>query len=289
MSGKPRADVARLDETIADAFLRTHQGRSSDDVVIDDELNAAFVAACREQLPGLSAADVNRRLLNLRKRGKLGRVTATRVRLRDFERFAHAAEIAARCMEDKYGLTVDTIFCDPRRRREFDRIARSIVRGRTSYEYRRAALRLRKARRLAPEPIKHLDAFASEMRFEDARLLEQHPEHVPESPGIYMFLDDTGYLYIGESRNLRARLRQHLDHSDSRSLARYLWERGTGKVKIELQIFAADSEGARTRSRKAFEAALIASRAPRFNIQSRPRAHGTQGQGHDGPQPDLFR
>ena len=286
MAAKTRADTQRLDDAIADAFLRTHQGRSPDDVVIDDELNAAFVEACREQLSDLSAAELNRRLLNLRKRGKLGRVTSLRVRLKDFERYVHAAEIAARCMEDKYGLTIDTIFCDPRRRKEFDRIARSIVRGYTPYQYRRAALRLRKARRLVPEPIKRLDAFQSEVCIEDARLFEEHPDRIPEAPGIYTFLDDTGYLYIGESRDLRARLRQHLDHSDSRSLARYLWERGTGKIKIELQVFAPASEGAKTRSRKAFEASLIASRQPRLNIQSRPRG-GEAARAPDAP-PDLF-
>lgn len=287
MPETPRTDAARLDEIVADAFLRTHEGRSSDDVVIDDERNAAFVEACREQLPDLSAAELNRRLLNLRKQGKLGRVTSRRVRLRDFDRYVHAAEIAARCMEDKYGLTIDTIFCDPGRRKEFDRIARSIVRGYTAYDYRRAALRLRKARRLAPEPIKRLDAFQRQVCIEDARLFEEHPDRVPEAPGIYTFLDDTGYLYLGESRNLRARLRQHLDHSDSRSLARYLWGRGTGKIKIELQVFAPGSEGARTRSRKAFEASLIASRRPRFNIQSRPRAVADPSDGA-GPPPGLF-
>jgi hypothetical protein len=68
---------------------------------------------------------------------------------------------------------------------------------------------------------------------------------------------------------LRSRLKKHLVHSDRPGLARYLWEHGTGRIKLELFIFPEGSEGASRSSRRVFEAALIASRSPRFNVQYR--------------------
>lgn len=256
-------------DNIAKAFRRTHAGRSTDDVIIDDELNARFVSACAALQPSLPAAELNRRLLGLRKSGKLGRVTSVRIPLKDYDEYSHAAEIAARCMEDRYDLTVDRIFCDPARRAEFDAIAASIAPWFTPYQYRRAALRLRKNRQLRPEPMKRLEAFRADVSIEDASVYEADPDLIPALPGIYTFLDDTGYLYLGEADHLRSRLKKHLAHSDRPGLARYLWEHGKGRIKIELLVFAPGSEGTRRRSRRAFEAALIASRSPRFNIQYR--------------------
>jgi len=265
----PGSEDQCISHAIATAFRRTHDGRSTDDVIIDDELNARFVSACSELQLTLSAAELNRRLLGLRKSGRLGRVTRVRVPLRDYEDYSHAAEIAARCMEDRYDLTVDRIFCDPARRTEFDAIAASIAPGFTPYQYRRAALRLRKTRQLRPEPVKRLEAFKADVQIRDASVYEADPELTPGSPGIYAFLDDTGYLYIGEADHLRSRLKKHLSHSDRPGLARYMWEHGKGKIKLELFVFAPGTEGMRRKSRRAFEASLIASRSPRFNIQYR--------------------
>lgn len=262
-------DRERVTDVITEAFRKIHHGRSADDVVLDDELNKEFVCACRRALPGLTDWELNWRLLGLRKAGKLGPVTTVRVRLTDYDDYIHAAEIAARLMEDKHDLTCDRIFCDPHRRAEFDRIAASVAPGYAPYKYRKAALKLRKNRRLPPEPMKRLAAFQRQVTIENASAYEEHPERIPRDPGVYAFLDDTGYLYIGETHNLHSRLKKHLDHSDSRSLAHYLWKHGAGRIKIQLFVFPKGSEGARAASRRAFEAALIASRAPRFNIQCR--------------------
>src|SRR5688572_25356656 len=35
------------------------------------------------------------------------------------------------------------------------------------------------------------------------------PGNVPAVPGIYLFSDGQGYRYVGQTRNLRARLGQH--------------------------------------------------------------------------------
>ena len=113
MTSRGKLEPSAIAEAIVAAFRHTHQGRSTDDVVIDDALNAAFLQACADRRLTFSPRDLNWRLVGLRKAGVIGPVTTVRVRLTDNEHYAHASEIAARLMEDKYDLTCDRIFCDP--------------------------------------------------------------------------------------------------------------------------------------------------------------------------------
>ena len=62
---------ANLDQVVIKAYEATHAGWSSDEVILNDQLNDAFIAACQEQLPSFEPADFNWRLMNLRKAGKL--------------------------------------------------------------------------------------------------------------------------------------------------------------------------------------------------------------------------
>src|SRR5207244_1390334 len=101
-----------------------------------------------------------------------------------------------------------------------------------------------------------------------AEELRQAPDLIPRLPGIYIFRDTTGYLYIGEAGNLRGRVEGHLDHSDRKAVAHYLWEHGYQDLSIELHTFREDSAGSQTMPRKAYEADLIRSRKPRLNIQT---------------------
>ena len=84
--------------------------------------------------------------------------------------------------------------------------------------------------------------------------------------GKPIFRDSTGYLYIGESSSLRHRVTQHLDHSDRKSLAHYLWEKGSRDITVELHVFAKDSPAKDKSRHRAYESELIKSRKPRFNI-----------------------
>ena len=92
-------------------------------------------------------------------------------------------------------------------------------------------------------------------------------DRVPKCPGIYIFLDSSGYLYIGEAGNLKLRIRKHLDHSDSKSLARYLWDNGYKDMQVEIHAFDAESDARFVKHRRAYESDLIASRNPRFNVR----------------------
>ena len=87
------------------------------------------------------------------------------------------------------------------------------------------------------------------------------------NPGIYIFTDSTGYLYIGEAKNLRERLTQHLDQSDRESLANYMKKEQLKDIHIEVHGFDPKSKGSEISARRAYESELIRSRKPKFNIR----------------------
>lgn len=244
------------------AFLRTRNGYSPDAVIADPALNARFLAARRELGAGETDFELNHCLCNLRKSKRLeGHPTTKRVNLRHKDEYEFAAEIAARFLERRQDTTLDRIICDPVLAQEFDRIAPELAPGFSLFEYRFAALNLRKARRLRPEigpqllPATQVESF---------RVADLDINRIPKSQGIYLFhYKDEGLLYLGEARNLRDRIRKHLDHSDRRDLARWLWEHGSDDLYVEIHVLPAGTTGA---ARKAVELELIRSRKPRFNI-----------------------
>ena len=261
-SETPRAALTRV---VEQAFREVHDGWSVDEVLVNDKLNAAFLERCRQALPTATARQCNWALLNLRKTGKLS-VSVTRRASQRHDDYFHAAEIAARFLYDKYGETIDRLLCDPERRKEFDDVAQAAAPGVSAYLLRKAGLSLRKARRLRPELVVRVANWEKEVLTLSAREIVKDPAIVPSKPGIYIFRDVSGYLYIGESVNLRVRLQKHLDQSDRRSLARYFATRGVGDVSVELHAFAPDSQARIESMRRAYESELIRSRKPRFNV-----------------------
>ena len=88
--------------------------------------------------------------------------------------------------------------------------------------------------------------------------------HLPVTQGVYLLFDGQRLLYVGEAKNLRLRIKKHLDHSDNRELARWLWENGPEELRLEIQILEPHTP---TKTRKALEAELIRSRDPVFNVK----------------------
>lgn len=251
---------------VREAFLSIHAGRSTDDVVIDPELNGHFLNYCLERDPTIECRKANWLLLNLRKSSSLGKVTSTTTRL-SHESYAHAAQIAARLMEDLHHTTIDRVLCDPDLRAQFDSIAQKIAPTVSGFNIRKAALGLRKAKRLSPELIKRIADWGREVCEFTAEELAENPQIIPRNPGIYIFRDSTGYLYIGEAGDLRSRISKHLDHSDRRNLAQYFWSEGLSSVSVEIHSFDVTSDARKTSARRAYESDLIAKRSPRFNIR----------------------
>ena len=255
-----------LKAIVREAFGETHAGWSSDEVIIRDDLNRAFIARCQQKLPNASEKDLNWALLNLRKAGKLG-VPATQFNYQSYDDVLHIAEIAARSLQDKYNTSIDAILTDPQRRREFDQLAQNIDARIDAYQVRKCAFRLRKARELRPELITRIADWNREVKEFSAAEVAADPTRIPELPGVYLFRDRSGFLYIGEAINLRERLKTHLDNSDRKSLANYLRDQGIDSISIEIHAFPADSRMKDLTVRRAYESELIRSRQPRFNLR----------------------
>lgn len=198
-----------IDAGILDAYKKTHAGLSVDHLLADPNLNAQFIEACMgKALPG-AAKDWNHRLLCVRKMGKLPRLEH-RVRTCTFnamDPYSHASEIALQQLNVETGATLDEILCDPTLAARFDDIAASFAPGYTPFEYRWAALAIRKraksAKRLAKE------------RCEEWRSLRL-PRSMPiakggwsdySCPGVYLIIGrNNRRLYVGETLNLRQRI-----------------------------------------------------------------------------------
>ena len=257
---------SNLNEVILRAFESTHDGWSSDEVILNDELNAAFIAKCKKELPDLPAARFNWQLMNLRKAGKL-KTETTKSNRASVSDVAHIAEIAARAMHDRYSISSDQIMADPDRRAEFNKIAMSINEEVDLYRVRKAAFQLRKTRKLRPELILRIADWGREIKTFTAEQISTQAELIDARPGVYIFRDKTGYLYIGQTDDLRERLKTHLDQSHNQSLAKYLGNQNFENVTIEVHSFDPESQAKKTSVRRAYESELIASRKPRFNIQ----------------------
>lgn len=256
----------KFDDVVVAAFSQTHEGWSSDEVILNDRLNDAFIRACQHALPNADPAKLNWRLLNLRKAGKLS-ARSTKSNRSSVNDVVHIAEMAARTIVDRQSISTDRMMTDPNLRAEFDSIARSIAPDVDLYRVRKAAFQLRKTRRLRPELIARIADWGRVITTHSTQQILDHPELIAPHPGIYIFRDQTGYLYIGQSDNLRERMKSHLDQSHNPSLARYLGTKDLKGITVEVHAFAPDSRARETMIRRAYESELIASRKPRFNIQ----------------------
>ncbi len=256
----------RLKDVVRLAYTATHDGWSTDEVILQDELNEKFIAACKERMPDASTFDCNWMLMTLRKAGDLSDVSATKRRNQRHDDYLHAAEVAARFLEDKHRTNTDHLICDPVMRAEFDKLARTIAPDVESYRLRKAAFALRKSRRLQPELVLRVAKWDKEVIALPAEKIVENPKQVSDGPGVYIFRDASGYLYIGESSQLRTRISKHLDRSDRQSFASYLAKKGIKDVTVELHVFDAKSDAKDKSLRRAYESDLIRSRKPRFNL-----------------------
>ena len=245
------------------AFSAASDGYSADRVVADPELNAKFIKECRRLGLDQTPKVFNKALLNARKQGDLaGKPPSKKTSFSDIAEYRFASEVAARFLEQRHGISLDDIICGPDTAAELDRIAGEIAPGYDSLRYRWAALNLRKARKLRPEIVSRIASF-DEVRL--GRLEDISGKAIPIRPGIYIFYSPAETLYVGESANLRKRLRKHIDHSDNKGLARWFWEHGVPDVRLELRLLP---DGTTTRVRRAVESELILSRRPRFNCSN---------------------
>jgi site-specific DNA-methyltransferase (adenine-specific) len=247
---------------VLEAFLIVRNGMSPDVVVADPQLNQLFVRECRARRLTDPIAALNATLLNLRKSSNLqGIPRSKRMVLRGQDEYKFASEIAVRLLERREQVSLDRILCDPNLAAQFDKLAAAIAPGFSSFQYRWAAFGLRKRSRLKPELLARV-VRAETIRSCKVRQLQV--EILPVRQGLYVFYEPTRVLYVGECTNLRKRIRKHLEHSDNKELARWLWASGTRNLHLEYHVLPNQTT---TRVRKALETELIDLRKPVFNVR----------------------
>ena len=204
--------LPQLDEQTAEGIVKAYQsacqGESTDHVLCRPDLNRAFVKACKQKkLTGTPYA-WNRFLLRIRKAGKLppSKQRTQRLRMAEMEEFSHAAEIAMRTLAIDYRLPLDEILCDPNFALEFDEIAAQFAPGYTAYEYRWAAMTIRKRAKQAKSLAVEKFSDWQHRELPDPLRLNQVP---PTESGVYVvWSSEMQPLYVGESKDVSRRVAQ---------------------------------------------------------------------------------
>jgi HicB family len=225
---------------IAEAFSRVHDGYAVDRVVVDPNLNALFLAACRSLGLNQSDYDLNHALFDIRKSKKeeLPKTTK-RTELRDYDEYQFATEIAIRILQRTKAVTLDQVLCDPVIAMEFDQIAQQLAPGQSALKLRCAALSLRKTHRLGPSKLKKVPKYDLVSAGPLQALIV--PE-IPAFPGAYVLYDHNRPIYASETGNLRKRVELHLEGG----LPRWLEAEGGFDLTLKYSALAGTAEERRT-------------------------------------------
>jgi len=188
---------------IIDAYKLTHEGFSVDTMLADAALNSEFLDVCKKNGLMGDATDWNRALLRIRKSGALPRLTsrAKNFTAKEMDAYSFASEVALQQLSVAYNATLDGILCDPKLAAEFDERARSFSPGYSSFQYRWAALFLRKrAKDVRREAANHCQEWVRRS-LPRSKPLAGYDWNKFDRPGVYLLTSaDRLPLYIGESQ-----------------------------------------------------------------------------------------
>ena len=235
--------IAAEQDGIVEAFAHANKGYAVDRLIADPILNEDFQVACdRLSVPG-TPAERNRFLFRIRKAGKLKSAgiytkTKTNISWKDIDPFVFASEIAWRQTSNKYCISLDEMFCDPRIAIQFDKIAADFAPGFTALEYRWAALRLRKEGNSGLKRVKlqstkkfGIDQLnkAGVKRLPGIAFSDLELSNVEQGPGVYLIRESDGTaLYAGETEQLASRIRRTFDESGPCSM----WLQRSAELEI---------------------------------------------------------
>ena len=204
---------AETEKGIVDAYLSTCKGYSTDLLLCDPELNDRFVTACKKNSLDGDAYTWNRLLLRIRKRGELPGVDqrqGKRLSRADMDSFSFASEIAMQLLSVDYGLTLDDILCSPLTAGRFDELAKEFADGHTDFEYRWAALAVRKRAKKAINLARELRSWLKD-DLPKSLSLKRCDSVKYEQPGVYVVSANGQPLYVGETFNVKTRVHQMLN------------------------------------------------------------------------------
>lgn len=210
---------------------------SEDRVVVDPTLDTRFLTKCRELGATESDFDLNKRLFYARKKGyttHLPKVPKFLIPRHRMDQYQYASEMALRYVQKKEmeqswrEVSLDTILCDPLLVAAFDSFASRIAPGFPAFEYRWGALGLRKAGRYMKE------AMAIDVpSFEDlGRTTSLDLDRVPNEQGLYLVQNRGESVFIGETQNLRTRIKRHLEVSGAPLIPGWLYSGAEGETRL---------------------------------------------------------
>ena len=190
------------DAQLIEAFQRSAAGFSTDRLLADPELNAAFLESCQQLGVILPPVLLNRQLLRLRKMGKLSAIKArerTKFDWAKADSYLFASEIAWRTVFDQTGASLDDILCNPSLSQLFDETARQFAPDYSSLEYRWGALTLRKAAKDVAQRSHFLDDPAARLNVIDSGNFRQFNGQA----GLYVVSGNSPIpLYVGKALDL---------------------------------------------------------------------------------------
>jgi site-specific DNA-methyltransferase (adenine-specific) len=254
---------------IAEAFIASHQGYSADRMIADPVLNELFLENCgRLGIPG-KPADWNHLLLNLRKRGGFATIDTsrrTRIPFDQIEPYAYASEIAWRLLKDATGTSLDEILCDPDRAEQFDRIASRIAPDKAPFEYRWAALALRKD---VAKGDGILDQVRGRLRRKSFSL--EARSQMPGAPAHYLISVGETRLYVGFATDLANCLFFQPARLEAAAEQLHLRRFSVKDVRLNYQLFEPRDEKA-TPLRVARRTRLVNGLRPIGNVEKPERA-----------------
>ena len=213
----PKADAETERGVIAAykeiARAENGKGTSADHVLCDPELDARFVAACKKKGIAGNAYAWNRLLLRIRKAGRLPKVKSSHARItfEAMDAYSFASEIAMQSIEVDYEMKLDEVLCSPEVAAEFDKTASEFAPGYSSFDYRWAALAIRKRARSAKTLAKKHCFEWHQRRLPRRRALAKCDVERFDFPGVYVLSRGKEKLYVGETCSLKDRLRQMLE------------------------------------------------------------------------------
>ena len=231
-----------------EAFRLSHQGFSVDRIVADPELNSQFIEACKKLGLVGDTFTWNALLFRLRKSGKLSQIETTKQTSLSWDHcdpFLAASEIALQTLLNrKEAISLDEIFCEPNLSSKFDELAKDLAPGFSSFEYRWAALKIRKQAKTARGQGGVLfNARGSQLerllgkKIPIEQLEADFPNDMQEAPGVYLLIDDSEkVLFAGEASNLRQRLLAQTQPSQ-------FWQAATSKLSLRYRAVDTESLG----------------------------------------------
>lgn len=244
-SVKVAFDVS-ADRIVFNAFLEVYDGLSPESLILHDAVAKRFHSLARKNGFHASDADMNRRLINIRKNparySKHGIVippaTKTDPHPSIVPRYAHLIEIAVSRLRSRYGVTIDDIIIDPACAREYEAMVRPAAPELTSLELRLAAMYVRKTRYIAKAQGKIVAALNSnkiDAKFIDLGPLDQiKSSDVASGEGLVEILENGRYLYISRNEDLRSSVQSISSDATLKFMANEFWEPDPHRLAIRI-------------------------------------------------------